>query len=113
MGGPIVNGESKNASVAGISGPVVSYYYGFGDHAESVITTMNYTLPGHVFYNGWVRRDWFRGADGAVWVATTGSGTNASSTIAGLIQFSGSYIFDFIDSSAVAFATKNICRRGQ
>lgn len=95
----------------GVKGSVRAYTYDNGDHDGSVITTLNKTQEGHPFHDGWVSRDWFRGKDGATWVATTGGGANKDALRAGFNQFVGGPIFDFFDAEAKAYAIDKICGR--
>jgi hypothetical protein len=111
LAGPISNGQRSIASTPVGSGPVRSTYYSYGNYGTSVITTLNVTLPGHPLHNGSVSRDWFRGADGAVWVETVGRGTNTSDFMAGANSIAGPPIFRGVDADAAAYAAKNICGR--
>jgi len=106
---PIANGQAAIASTPIGSGPVRSSYYSYGQYNTSVITTLNVTLPGHPLYNGSVSRDWFRGADGAVWAQTVGRGENSSGFMGGANGLIGPPIFDGLDADAAGYAAENVC----
>lgn len=60
---------------------------------------------------GQVTRTIFTGRDGALYVKTTGSGTNSSAFMAGLNQLFGPMAFQLKDAQLADYIEKNnICR---
>lgn len=102
-GSPVRNGEISDASVGPFKGRIVTYING--------TTSVNVTLPDHIFYNGSVTRTTSVGMDGAIYVDTHGAGTNSSDAIALLNQISGPIIFEGLDAQEAAYVSASgICQ---
>lgn len=92
---PVSNGEISDASVGPFKGRIVTYVSG--------TTTINVTLPGHIFYNGSVTRTTSLGSNGAIYVRTVGDGYNSSEAIAELNQLAGPPIFAKLNDQEAAY----------
>jgi hypothetical protein len=88
------NGQQTNAEILWglISDPIVVAI------APNGQTIRNTTLPGHIFHAGTVTRNIFQGANGALFVKTTGTGTEASRFKQGLDQLGGPLVFASLNS---------------
>jgi RHS repeat-associated protein len=67
------------------------------DISDDGLTSINTTLPGHIFYNGTITRTVSQGADGAWYVTTTGVGNNVVLGMNIANQVMGPDIFDTLD----------------